>query len=434
MDKRDNGTEMSSERNLYYINLFAVFSMSVMACLMIKSILIAHHRIGTSTILHNDLMRSVIQAPVWFFDVTPLGRILNRFSSDMTVVDEELSQSINQAMNSFFGCLGAAAGVAASTKGAFLVLMFPLTYLYGKVQTYFRKTNTTIARLEGISRSPIYADLSEVLGGMDSVRAYSQEGRFIRRLEERVNYNTVAAIMQQLGSQWLAVRLDFLGSFISFFIALVAVATARYDFIPPGYLGMGLMYSFTITNFLKFCVRILATGEAQMNSVERIMFYIEYVEPEEVFAADKGGNLKILNAEQAETIQEQAASLKGKGGGVSGEDTSDPDADADADADADGDAVTDVDIDLENNVAGAVTFYSGRGTGAVGSDGVSLLSNTREEMQAVVEQERARYADWPNEGRIRFENVDMKYQTGPLVLKNLSKYPSFGVVILPIRG
>ena len=90
-------------------------------------------------------------------------------------------------------------------------------------------------------------------------------------------------------------------------------------------------------------------------------------------------------------------------------------------ADADADAKTDVDVDVEDSVAGGPTFYSGRGTGAVGSDGVSLLSNSRSEMLAVVEAERRRFADWPKEGAIRFENVDMKYQTGPLVLKNLSK-------------
>ena len=149
-----------------------------------------------------------------------------------------------------------------------------------------------------------------------------------------------------------------------------------------------------------------------MNSVERVMFYIEYVEPEEVFAKDKGGKLRILNAEQAEEIEKQAAL---------GQPASAEKANSDGGADADADAKTDVDVDVEDNVAGGPTFYSGRGTGAVGSDGVSLLSNSRSEMLAVVEAERRRFADWPKEGAIRFENVDMKYQTGPLVLKNLSK-------------
>merc|ERR1711871_74295 len=272
VERRDEGVEMSASQNMYYNNRYAMWAMLTMVCLFLKSLFIAQHRIGTSFILHEDLLRSITAAPVWFFDVTPIGRILNRFSSDMTVIDEELSQSINQIMNSFFGCLGAFAGVAAATKGTFLVAMIPLSYAYSKVQSYFRKTNTTIARLEGISRSPIYADLSEVLGGMDSVRAYNQQSRFITRLEERVNTNTVAAMMQQLGGQWLA---------------------------------LGLTYSFTITSFLKFCVRIMATGEAQMNSVERIMFYCNSVDKEEVFATNKkSGELMILNSEEAEEVRE----------------------------------------------------------------------------------------------------------------------------------
>lgn len=393
VEKRDEGSELSGSRNLFYNNMFALISMMTMTCLFIKSILIAQHRIGTSFVLHEDLLRSITSAPVWFFDVTPIGRILNRFSSDMTVVDEELSQSINQIMNSFFGCLGAFAGVAAATKGTFLVAMIPLSYAYVTVQSYFRKTNTTIARLEGISRSPIYADFSEVLGGMDSVRAYKQESRFINRLEERVNSNSVAAMMQQLGGQWLAVRLDFLGSFISFFIALIAVSTAQYELIPPGWLALGLTYSFTITSFLKFCVRIMATGEAQMNSVERVMFYCNFVDKEEVFATNKKtGELMILNEEEAENIRESLSKKE-----------------------------VETDIESSEPDPSAVELYAGRVVQGLGSDGVSLMSNTREEVKELVVRETEKYKEWPSAGNIQFKNVSMKYQTGPLVLKNLGK-------------
>jgi ABC-type multidrug transport system fused ATPase/permease subunit len=409
VEKRDAGSELSASENLMYNNNYALFSMMVMVALSIKGLLIAQHRIGTSSILHDDLLRSITSAPVWFFDVTPIGRILNRFSSDMTVVDEELSQSINQIFNSFFGVLGAFAAVAAATKGTFMIVMIPLSYGYATVQKYFRKTNTTIARLEGISRSPIYADFSELLGGLDSVRAYKQAPRFIRRLEERVNSNTVAAMMQQLGGQWLAIRLDCLGSLISFFIALIAVATAPYNFIPAGYLALGLTYSFTITSFLKFCVRVMATGEAMMNSVERIMFYCEYVDSEEVFATNKeSGELMILNGEEAEKVQ-GGTSEKQDGQGGKG--------------DAD---IATVDGSLEDGGVGvdATQFYSGRITDAIGSDGVSLMSNTRAEIEELIGRERVKYANWPTEGKITFNNISMKYQTGPLVLKNLGEFPS----------
>ena len=42
----------------------------------------------------------------------------------------------------------------------------PLAWLYNKIQISFRKTNTAIARLEAISRSPIYAYFSETLNGV----------------------------------------------------------------------------------------------------------------------------------------------------------------------------------------------------------------------------------------------------------------------------
>ena len=77
----------------------------------------------------------------------------------------------------------------------------------------------------------------------------------------KVDYNSVAFVMNNLASQWLAVRLDLIGSFISFFIAVIACATPG-GFIPAGFLALGLSYSFQLTTYLKFAVRMMATMEA----------------------------------------------------------------------------------------------------------------------------------------------------------------------------
>ena len=68
-----------------------------------------------------------------------------------------------------------------------------------------------------------------------------------------MDYNTIAVIMSQLAAQWLAIRLDFIGSLISFFIAVVAVSSN--GFLPASYLALGLTYSFQMTTYLKFAVR-----------------------------------------------------------------------------------------------------------------------------------------------------------------------------------
>lgn len=132
-----------------------------------------------------------------------------------------------------------------------------------------------MARLESVSRSPIYADFSQALTGTSSIRAYKDESRFINSLEARVDSNSIAGIISQIGANWLAIRLDMLGSLTSFFIAVIAVAAD--GFIPAGYLALGLTYSFGLTAYLKFAVRVMATGEAQMNSVERLKYYADNV-------------------------------------------------------------------------------------------------------------------------------------------------------------
>lgn len=251
--------------------------------------------------MHKDLLHRVLGTSVSFFDVTPLGRILNRFSSDMNVVDEDLSQTISQMVNTLFGCFGALMAIVGSTKGTFLLLLAPMIYIYNRILTYFRKANTTIARMEAISRSPIYADFSQalvgkiipifgrvlrmislilivIITGINSIRAYHEEDRFIKHLEAQVDSNTIANVTSLIAAEWLTLRLDILGAIITLFIAILAVASN--GFIPAGFLALGLSNSFQVTGLLKYCIRMVASFEAQMNSVERIMYYISSIDQE----------------------------------------------------------------------------------------------------------------------------------------------------------
>jgi ABC-type multidrug transport system fused ATPase/permease subunit len=277
--RRENqGHPLGEKRNMYWLNIYTLFGCLSLIAYAIRSVFLAVHRIGTSELLHDQLLGATLQAPVAFFDTTPIGRILNRFSSDLVIVDEELTNTISSIANCTVQVLGAIGAIAGATKGTFLVLVVPLLFIYSYLQKYFRSGNTQVARLESISRSPIYADFSQTLAGVSSIRAYRQEGRFIKDLEQSVNLNSVPNIFQQLASNWLCIRLDFLGSTVSFFIALLAVTTR--NFVPAGFLAVGLAYSFQLMIYLKFLVRHTANGEAQMNSVERIKYYIDTIPKE----------------------------------------------------------------------------------------------------------------------------------------------------------
>lgn len=84
--KQDEGDELSTSRNIWFLNIFAAFSAGSLALYIVRSIALAEHRLGASSTLHKNLLEQTASASVSFFDVTPVGRILNRFSSDLQVL------------------------------------------------------------------------------------------------------------------------------------------------------------------------------------------------------------------------------------------------------------------------------------------------------------------------------------------------------------
>lgn len=273
--------DMSKKRNLWWLHGYAALQMSSVACLGFSRIFLTAHRTNASRMVHNSLLRKVLFFPVSFFDVTPIGRVINRFSQDIASIDEDLAQSMSQVIGMGGGVLGGLGGIIGSTKGTFLILVFPLAYLYYKFQSYFRKSNTAIARIEAISRSPIYADFSQTLSGTTTIRAYNQQARFISKLEVLANANTVPGVLQQIVGQWLGIRLDFLGSLVLLFVGALAAGLRNTSFIPPGYLGLGLSYAIQLTSLLKMTVRAVSTLEAQFNSVDRVSHYCYNIPVEE---------------------------------------------------------------------------------------------------------------------------------------------------------
>lgn len=59
---------------------------------------LAYGTIRAALILHESLVQRILGAPMSFFDVTPNGRILSRFSTDVNSVDTTLPQNLRQSM------------------------------------------------------------------------------------------------------------------------------------------------------------------------------------------------------------------------------------------------------------------------------------------------------------------------------------------------
>ena len=262
-----------------YLNIYVLLGIGSIVFVTIRAVFIASARLRASALVHDWLLDNVLRAPSSFFDATPVGRVLNRFSADLSKVDNELGASLSQALGTAFNVGGSMVAIAVSTSGTFLVLLLPIMAAYYYIQSWYRRTSTELQRLESVSRSPIYSSFASALNGVSTIRAYAVQGRFKDRHAKRVDVNNATQVATTFTQQWLAVRLDMLGALVTFFIA--AVGAVGDGFVSTGFVAVALTLSSSeLTGFLKHMVRMIAVVEAQMNSVERLKTYCEDIPQE----------------------------------------------------------------------------------------------------------------------------------------------------------
>ncbi|CAB4387319.1 unnamed protein product [Rhizophagus irregularis] len=227
--------------------------------------------------LHRNAIKRVIRAPTRFFDTTPLGRIINRFSKDVDTCDNLLSESYRM----FYTTLAVVIGtfILISVKFVlFLIPLIPLMILYYVAALYYRSTNRELKRLDSILRSSLYAHFSETLTGLPTIRAYREQNRFISINERFTDIENKAYFLTVVVQRWLGIRLESIANALIFFTSIFTVIE-RYK-VDPAISGLVLSYALQVTGTFNWCVRQYAEVEANMNAVERLVYYSDSLDIE----------------------------------------------------------------------------------------------------------------------------------------------------------
>lgn len=149
-----------------------------------------------------------------------------------------------------------------------------------RIQKWFRKSSTELQRAASVAASPIFSDFSQMLSGTSTIRAFGKQNKFFDHCQLSFDkFNALYAAIQGCNF-WLGLRLDAMGGSVGAIIGAIALATKDADFIPAGWVGLALSYSIEVTGFLKHGVRMIAQVEAEMNSVERVLYYSNSIESE----------------------------------------------------------------------------------------------------------------------------------------------------------
>ncbi|KAF6122854.1 ATP binding cassette subfamily C member 1 [Phyllostomus discolor] len=222
--------------------------------------------------LHLDLLHNVLRSPMSFFERTPSGNLVNRFSKEMDTVDSMIPQVIKMFMGSMFNVIGACIIILLATPIA-AVIIPPLGLIYFFVQRFYVASSRQLKRLESVSRSPVYSHFNETLLGVSVIRAFAEQERFIHQSDLKVDENQKAYYPSIVANRWLAVRLECVGNCIVLFATLFAVIS-RHS-LSAGLVGLSVSYSLQVTAYLNWLVRMSSEMETNIVAVERLKEYSE---------------------------------------------------------------------------------------------------------------------------------------------------------------
>ncbi|CAM1323224.1 Sur (predicted) [Pycnogonum litorale] len=268
----------------YYLYGYTALSIASLIMYFITNLTWVYGSLQATRKLHSRMLFNLIHCPMRFFDTTPLGRIVNRFSSDISVVDKKLPVTLPMLIRFLLLCLSAIA-VDTIVTPYFLLVVLPVIVIYYLVQKFFRSTSRELQRLDSITKSPIYSHFSETLGGLPVIRAYRDEERFTEKIMNQINVNNAAFILVNSANRWLAVTLDYLGGCILFIATVSAITAAKLGHVTPAFVGLAMTYTLLVPIYLNWVVRNLSEVEMHMNAVERIDNYSNL--PEERYIPEK---------------------------------------------------------------------------------------------------------------------------------------------------
>ncbi len=193
--------------------------------------------------MHNNMFSSIIRSKMHFFESTPTGRILNRFSRDIDATERGIPESLRKLLRCATQVLSTLVVISTVTPW-FMLTMLPLFVVYFFIRRYFIASMRQLKRMDSASKSPIFSHFSESLTGVSSIRAYKAQAMFVKSMEERVDKNLMFYYPNNIANRWLGLRLDMIKNFVIVFATFFAVL--ERSTVNTGLAALSITYSLNV--------------------------------------------------------------------------------------------------------------------------------------------------------------------------------------------
>ncbi|PPE00647.1 hypothetical protein GOBAR_DD02310 [Gossypium barbadense] len=255
-------SEVSSKELL---TVFTVIGFSLAIFLLLRSFYVVLLGRGASESIFSTLLKTFFRAPMSFYDSTPVGRILSRVSSDLSIIDLDmafkLSITVGTTMNTYFSFFVLA------------VLAWPVAFVIILLQRHYYASAKELMRITGTTKSSVASHLAESIAGAMTIRAFGGEDRFFLKNMNLIDANASPDFYTFVANEWLIQRLEILCAIV---LSSTALSMTLIYLGPSasGLIGMALSYGLSLNVFLVVSVKNQCFLSSSVVSVERVEQYM----------------------------------------------------------------------------------------------------------------------------------------------------------------
>ena len=303
---------------------FVTYTGILVVLAMLRSTAFYYVGLRGATVIHGIAFRGVLNSPMSYFTSNPLGRILNKFSSDLGQMDEALPSTMHDFLSSCFLCVGCVV-LSIYAIPWIAIPTLPLVVVMLWVRNYFLHASRALKRCESVTKSPVFVAFSTNMSGRSTIRAYGNIPHTIRNFEVLVSENGRAWFNWLNVNRWVGFRLDAItlimltcvvvtGAVLGWLRSESLVAggggggnttvagggggggrgagESSLASVDHGLLAIAITYCIQMSGIFQYMVRLSAKVETQMIAVERLS-HLTRLESEHVMhqsGGDSGGD------------------------------------------------------------------------------------------------------------------------------------------------
>ncbi|KAL2675266.1 hypothetical protein Neosp_011449 [[Neocosmospora] mangrovei] len=227
--------------------------------------------IKASRSLFEKMLFAVLHTPLRWLDTVPVGRVLNRFTSDFNIIDNRITIDWTMFISNLLSLVGVcvAAFFASSYVIPLAVILLGLGIMIGKKYLYGARP---LKRLESNCKSPVFELFNAALAGVSTIRGFQKTQVYVDRMYDKLDRWNIITSYMWLVNRWMGIRMAFVGTMFSTVVGIIVIMSPSMD---AALAGFTLSFALDFAESILWTIRHYAGMELNMNSTERVVEYTE---------------------------------------------------------------------------------------------------------------------------------------------------------------